>query len=363
MPPLLLHVFDGFRVGGTEIRTCNIINYLKGRFRHIVVSNNGNFEAARHVDKGINIKYVNFAARHPFYPLILAKIARVLRTVSPDLIIAYEWGAIDWAIASILFCSVSVLMTVEGFEESELFVQKRKRLLVRKVLYPKCSKVVVCSSKLFDIARNQWRIPQNRLIHIPNGVDCKRFQPRPKTVAGNDDVKLGIVASLIKLKNHIGLLKSLNQLSENHNWKLFVAGDGPERENLEQYCKKQGLTNRVHFMGHVNDTPRFLKDLDVFCLASITEQMPVSILEAMAVGLPIVSTDVGDVKQMVSEGNKPFIVPVGDRSEYVKALQRLIEDKTLRLKIGDANRRKCIKEYDEELMFKRYEDLYTSLIS
>ena len=362
LPPKILHVFDGFRVGGTEVRTCNVINHLGKRFRHVVVSNNGNFDAARHIEADIDVRYLHPKTTGGFYPKALLSICRALREISPDLMIAYEWGAIDWVLVSRLVGCCPTIMTVEGFEDSELFVQNRRRLLIRRLLYGRCDKVVVCSRTLYDIALEKWKLQPPRLLHIPNGVDCRKFTPSAETRGQTGEVRLGVVASLIKLKNHIKLLKCLAELSESVHFSLHIAGEGPERENLKQFCRESGLDEKVHFLGHVHDTPSFLKGLDIFCLASITEQMPMSVLEAMATGLPIVSTDVGDVKLMVSEENKPFITDLDDDTQYTQALKKLIGDRSLRTVIGRANRHKCLDLYDEQLMFKRYEELYTTCI-
>ena len=362
--PLILHVFDGFRVGGTEKRTCNIINYLQWRFRHIIVSNNGNFDAAKHIQSSIEIHYLHpKSIRNKFYPLNILEICRIIRDVRPDLMIACEWGAIDWVLANSLYRQCPVIMTVEGFEVSELFSQKKHRLFLRRILYRKCNRVVVCSRVLFRIALRSWKLKAPQLLHIPNGIDCRKFKPAPEKKSLSDETKLGIIASLIKLKNHRKLLKCIAELPQNMQISLYIAGDGPEFENLRKQCHDSGLDDCVHFLGHVDDTAFFLKGMDIFCLASDTEQMPMVVLEAMATELPIVSTDVGDVKEMLAEENRSFIVNKENDSLYTKALKKLIEDKSLRKSIGKANRQRCLSLYDGKLMFKRYEELYTSCIA
>lgn len=360
--PGILHVFDGFRVGGTELRTCNVINFMGKGFRHVIISNNGNFDAASLIKTDMDIDYIHPGTSRTPFPLSLARICRLLRSINADLMIAYEWGSIDWVLANCMVRSFPVIMTVEGFEDSELFVQKGKRLLVRRMLYQRCDRVVVCSRTLYRIAMDAWKLRPPRLLHIPNGVDCSRFAPANGVRDREKGVRLGIVASLIRLKNHIKLLSCLAELPETMSFSLYVAGDGPELDNLRRFCSERGLAHKVHFLGHVQDTDEFLKQLDIFCLSSITEQMPMAVLEAMATGLPVVSTDVGDVKLMVSEENRPFIVNSNDDGLYVRALKELIGSGPLRKELGMANRKRCLDLYDEQLMFKRYSELYNSCI-
>ena len=360
--PRILHVFDGFRVGGTELRTCNIINFLDKGFRHVIISNNGNFDAASLIKTDTDIDYIHPDTSRAPFPLSIARICRMLRSINADLMIAYEWGAIDWVLANCMARSRPMIMTVEGFEDSELFVQKRKRLMVRRLLYQRCDRVVVCSRTLYRIAMDEWKLRPPRLLYIPNGVDCSRFTPSARVRNQRREVRLGIIASLIKLKNHIKLLRCLKEVSDGLPFSLHVAGDGPELDNLRRFCRESGLADRVHFLGHVQDTEEFLKQIDIFCLSSITEQMPMVVLEAMATGLPVVSTDVGDVKLMVSEENRPFIVDSNDDGLYVRALKELIGSGPLRKDLGSANRQRCLELYDEQLMFKRYKDLYQSCV-
>lgn len=365
--PLIVHVFDGFRVGGTEVRTCHIINSMQNAYRHVVVSNNGDFSARALIDGSISIEYI-----HPLHitslPLIkrLASIASWLRDMAPQLLVAYEWGAIDWVIPNLFVKVCPTIMTIEGFEESELVEQNKRRAVLRRFFYKRCDKVVACSQVLIDIAIESWKVTEpGKLLHIPNGINCAKFSAHPQVNREkiNGFISLGIVASLIKLKNHHKLLQCVASVVKHVAVRLYIVGDGPERENLQRACRELGIAEYVIFTGLLRDPENILQQLDIFCLSSDTEQMPMVVLEAMATGLPIVSTDVGDVREMVAEENKDFIVDKSNTPLFVEKLLQLCVDKKLRQSIGLANYHKCRECYDEQLMFQRYRDLYSSLIS
>jgi glycosyltransferase involved in cell wall biosynthesis len=255
-------------------------------------------------------------------------------------------------------------MTVEGFEEAERSGEKIRRRLIRRLFYRRCERVVACSRVLCRLAKESWHVTEpGRVVHIPNGIDCARYaaEARIRSAPGDATV-LGVVGSLIKLKNHRKLLRCVAAVAAKQPVFLYVVGEGPEREDLEAYCRQLMIEDRVCFTGHLEDPSDALRKLDVFCLTSDTEQMPMAVLEAMAAGLPVVGTDVGDVREMVAVENERFVLPKDDEEEYVKALRELCERPTLREVTGRANYRKCCRDYDERLMLQRYADLYASVV-
>lgn len=361
--PKILHVFDGFRVGGTEVRTCSIINYLGSDYHHLIISSNGNFEAKSLIRDTVSIDYIqpDFVGKSRVG--ILYQISLLLKQIEPDLMVAYEWGAIDWVMVNSLLKVCPTLMTIEGFEETELFRQKKSRWLLRYLFYRRCAKVVACSDKLCELAGSSWKLTGDQVLHIPNGINCSRFLPVTEQEEESGGIILGIVASLIKLKNHQKLLKSMATLSGDFPVSLVVVGDGIERHNLEEQCQHLGITDRVNFVGHLQNPSSILQKLDIFCLPSDTEQMPMVVLEAMATGLPIAGTDVGDVKEMVASVNREFIVDHRDEEAFTLALVKLCRDEKLRKSVGQENLKKCQEFYDEQVMFQKYRSLYETTIA
>jgi glycosyltransferase involved in cell wall biosynthesis len=118
----------------------------------------------------------------------------------------------------------------------------------------------------------------------------------------------------------------------------------------------------VHLPGFVADPATVAGLFDVFALSSKSEQFPISVIEAMAAGLPVVAPAVGDVARMVAEENRPFIVPPGDERALRDALAELATDAVQRKRIGQANRARARKEYDEAAMIERYKALYWGLM-
>jgi glycosyltransferase involved in cell wall biosynthesis len=242
----------------------------------------------------------------------------------------------------------------DGFGPEEADRQLPRRVWTRR-LFLRGSTVVLPSRKLFGIASGVWRLPAQRLIYVPNGVDCSRFQSGG--VAQPGEPVIGTVAALRAEKNLARLIDAFAKVAERRPARLVIVGDGPEMAGLRQKVDGLGLADRVTFAGNRRDPEVLLPTFSVFALSSDTEQMPLSVLEAMAAGLPLAATDVGDVRTMVSPENAPFVV-AKDANALAGAIDALLERPDTAASVGAANARKARAEFDQSLMFAAYGRLF-----
>lgn len=353
----ILHVFHSFRVGGSETRTCQLINALGDAYRHTVVSLNGDFAARTLIASQHSVSFVHaegFSNRSYLSNAMTAR--RWLRSINPDLMIAHSWGGCEWLVGNALCKLCPDIFSIEGFDTDEAYSENPKRRIVRMLVAKRVSALHACSLKLRNQARYSWHAADSRTHYIPNGVDVTRFHPDGERATGRSLI-VGSVGSLIEVKNHRLLIEAFARL-ECCDAVLWIVGEGPERAALQEQVCAAGLGNRVTFMGHSDDPAPIVRQFDVFCLSSRSEQMPIAVIEAMASGLPIVSTDVGDVKEMVTESNRSFIVPPNDPDAYSRALATLLGDEALRAAIGAENRKRCEDEFGFDLMVRRHRELY-----
>ncbi len=214
------------------------------------------------------------------------------------------------------------------------------------------------------------RFPSSKVHVIRNGVDCRRFVPDPEARhavraelgLSSETPLVGIVAALRPEKNHAMLLEVASKIRQrlaNVHW--LIVGDGPERAGLESLAASQGIADRVHFLGTRGDTERILAGLDLFTLCSLNEASPVSILEALACGVPVVATDVGSVKESIVDGKTGRLVPSGDREAMTAAVESLLGNSETRHRMGEAGRRHVCQTGSLESMVHGYQELMTSL--
>ena len=144
--------------------------------------------------------------------------------------------------------------------------------------------------------------------------------------------------------------------------RLVIVGDGPERDNLEKLADDLDIADRTLFVGRQRSPETFLEQLDIFALTSDTEQMPYCLIEAMAAGLPVMATDVGDVKSMLPGANQVFVAKPDDTMAQRASLACLIGRPEVRRSLGELNRKHAKKHFDRDVMLNQYIDLFASLL-
>jgi glycosyltransferase involved in cell wall biosynthesis len=355
--PLILHIFPSFAVGGAQVRFAALANRFGPRWRHVIASLDGRVECAQRLGPHVPFTLLQRPLPRGLDPLqAVWSVRGLLRRINPAVLVTSNWGSIEWAMANLLPPRLRHIHTEDGFGPDEAAGQKSRRILTRRVVL-RWSEVALPSRVLLDAARSIWRLPEARLHHIPNGLDLCRFRPdgpAAEVRVPGEGPLIGTVAALRAEKNLGRLLRACALLRrEGRSLRLLVVGDGPERSALEALAHELGLADAVLFAGHLPDPAEAYRAMDIFALSSDTEQMPFSVMEAMATGLPVASTDVGDVRVMLP-GEAMALVAARDEGALAGAIRPLLDDAGLRLRLGAANRAKAERDYDEETMFQAY---------
>ncbi|NYE56952.1 glycosyltransferase family 4 protein [Carboxydothermus ferrireducens] len=207
---------------------------------------------------------------------------------------------------------------------------------------------------------------KEKLTYIPNGLPeiiTKKGKLRQE-LGISDEIKIvGTVFRLAPPKDLELLLKTAEMVIKNWDRVVFVVvGDGPQKEWLRAEILKRGLSEKIHLLGHREDVYDLLGDFNVFTLFSRHEGLPVSILEAMAAGLPVVASKVGGIPELVYEGENGFLVDEGDAEKAFHAIISLLQDGELRFKMGKRSFSIYSENYTVEKMVSSYDCLYKKLL-
>ena len=373
--PHLLHLHSTFDAGGKERRSTSLINRFGHALEHSIVSAQpGALGARAQLDPRLAVHFPS-----DFPPLAGRFGVRRLQTLARamqgfDLILTYNWGAMDAAMAHALFAPTLGLAPLihheDGFNADEAQRLKPTRNWYRRVALARASALIVPSRQLERVALDVWHQPAGRVHRIGNGIPVKDYAPArskrvrpdalPRVVKRPGEKWLGTLAGLRPVKALPRLVRAFHALPE--EWQLVIVGEGPERDALRDSALELGLAHRVHLPGFVPDPARVVGLFDLFALASDSEQFPLSVVEAMAGGLAIAAPAVGDIAAMVAEENRRFITEPGDEAALAAALATLAGDAALRRTLGEANRTKARTAFDEATMVAAYVALYGAVI-
>ena len=360
----ILHAHSTFALGGKEARAVRLMNAFGDRAEHAVISSvEGALSARAAIDRGIAVTFPTDLPPLAGRPSLvrLARLARTMRRF--DLVLSYNWGAFDAVMARRLFGGPPLVHHEDGFNQDEAERLNAKRNLYRRIGLGAAYRLVVPSKRLEKIVLGAWGQQAGRVERIANGVAIDRFtQPVAEdAIPGlhhrEGEVVIGTIAGLRAVKNLPRLVRAFAAMNMK-NARLVIVGEGPESEAIVAEARRCGVADRLVLPGFLADAARYAARFDIFALSSDSEQFPISLVEAMAAGLPAVATAVGDVPAMVSADNRPLIVSPADEAAFAAALDTLAERPDLRRSIGRANRERAEAEYDEQDMIVRYARLY-----
>ena len=368
-PVNILHLHSSFDLGGKEARAVRLMNAFGDRARHTIVSGVPDALGAREsIAQGIRYEI----AQNP--PPLTGKpsvkryeaIAQYMRRF--DLVLTYNWGAIDGVMARRAFSKGAppIVHHEDGFNADEAGGLKIERNIYRRLALGAAHALVVPSEVLEGIALNIWKQPRARVHRIVNGIGTAHYaqKPEPKAIPGftrnAKEVVIGALAGLREVKDLTALVRAVGGVSG--RVRLVIVGEGPERANILQAAAAMGMADKLVLPGFLDRPYRYICHFDMLAVSSRSEQFPISVVEAMAAGLPIASYPVGDLKRMVAPENLPFVTDIANEVRLRDVLQALVADPALRASVGAANQAMARAEFDEAVMIARYRTLYEDAI-
>ena len=364
-PVRILHLHSSFDLGGKEARSIQLMNAWGKRARHVIVSGvDGATGARERIGKHVDYEIAQVPPPLTGKPSVgrYEAIARYMREF--DLVLTYNWGAIDGVMARRAFGKgvPPVVHHEDGFNADEADGLKIERNIYRRFALGAAHALVVPSTTLEAIALKVWKQAAAKVRRIANGIRTELYaaEPRRGAIPGfaraEGEVVIGAVAGLRDVKNRPALIRAAGGLSG--KFRIVIVGEGPDRQAIVDAAAAMGLSNQVVLPGFLPRPYEFMRLFDILAVSSKSEQFPVSVIEAMAAGLPVASLPVGDVKRMLAADNAQFVAEWPTEVRLRDVIQALIDHPDIRAQVGAANRAKAVAEYDEATMVARYAALY-----
>jgi glycosyltransferase involved in cell wall biosynthesis len=232
--------------------------------------------------------------------------------------------------------------------------------------------VITVSNRIRQQVVGSGLVPDEKAVAIQNGIDLGPFLAtgdqseslRAEFGCGPEDVLIVTVGRLVWFKGLDILLDAIPSIAApTGRAKFVIVGDGPLRKPLLEQVTRLSLGDRVQFTGERRDVPAVLAAADVFVLPSVSEGLPISILEAMAAAVPVIATDVGGVPELVMDGETGVLVPARNKDALARAISRLAADPALRRRMGERGRERVMANFSSSAMVQHTYGLYCSLLS
>jgi glycosyltransferase involved in cell wall biosynthesis len=244
-------------------------------------------------------------------------------------------------------------------------------MLANRLLLERRDRVVAVGKSVRRALIDNEGIPARHVKVIYNGIPLDPFmrgapdrgELRQEMQVGPHDFVVMQVARLDPLKDHPAALQVLERmLQRRHDARLVFVGEGPEFHSLLEMVRRRSLEPYVRFLGLRNDVPRLLAAADACILTSVSEGIPLTLIEGMAAGLPVVATDVGGVPEVVADGQTGFLTPRGDHAAFCDRLLQLADSPALRMEMGRLGRERALRMFSESQMHAAYQRLYEEML-
>jgi glycosyltransferase involved in cell wall biosynthesis len=367
--PTVCQVLHGLWVGGAEVLAARLARNLTGTCRFVFVCLDKLGSLGQELrNEGFPVHVLN---RRPGFDWNCSRrLADLLRRERADVVHAHQYTPFFYAMMGrLLYRRPPVLFTEHGRHQPDY--PRRKRIFANRLLLKGRDRVVGVGKAVQKALIQNEGIPAERVEVIYNGINLAPFANgtanrdalRQEIGVGARDLVILQVARLDYLKDHATAIRTLGHVVQRRpQTKLVLVGEGPERGSIQEAVRRQGLESHVRFLGLRNDVARLLPSADVFLLTSISEGIPLTVIEAMAAGLPVVATNVGGLAEVVEEGHSGLLAAAGDDWGLAQHLLHLAGDPALGEQMGKWGKARAYQTFAEDQMHGQYVQLYQEML-
>lgn len=291
------------------------------------------------------------------------KLARFLREMKIDIIHTHNTQPfIDGTLAALL----AGVKTIVHTDHSRTFPDKKRYMIAERILSVFAHKIIGVSDSVVHNLMHYEKITPGKVLTIHNGINAAEYDINVDRVKRRRELGLDDTSPVLGISSRLSYVKGINYLLEamcdirkiHEDVSLIIIGDGPQKKELEQQTEALGLQRHVHSLGEIVKIQPLLKIFDIFVLPSLSEGMPICLLEAMASGCPIVTTNVGGIPEMIENGKNGFLVRPADSKALSSAILYLLEHEQVRNSLVIEGKRVVRERFSALKMTKTYEQLY-----
>jgi len=350
----ILYILSVLERGGTEQQLYNLIKHMKPNATLVSIGGSGPWEQEF---RDLGIEVIPLKRRGKADVSRIFQLVRIIRSGDYDIVHMFIDNVPGiYGHLAVLIAGHPRFITGEraSILAQPAWYRSFKRLFLRRV---RC--ITVNSQKSFNLLVDLKLAKPAQVRYIPNGIDLDRFIPKTQE---SNPLTIGMVGSLRAVKNPTLFVHAAARiLQQQPDVRFMHIGGGEMLTEMRALAHHLHIDHAVTFCGLRTDVPDLLRQFDIFVLTSNSEGTPNAIMEAMAVGLPVVATDVGDVGKFIIPGENGYIVPTGDLDHLVERIEALIVNADLRRRMGQVSRER-IQAYGLSQMAVQYEAVYAQVM-
>lgn len=366
----ILHIYQNSKIGGVQQQLLSLLKaYNRERFNPIFCCLGPKEEIGKEIEgTGIEFIPLNKLRYNRFSPGIVLELHRLMKKKQIHVVRTHRYRSNLYGRLAAFLAGVPVI--IASVHDNYRTDKRPKRRIMNRILSKITDKIVAVSEDVKEDIMRYDRIDPSKIEVIPNGIDVERFNPEKNTTdirkefsLEEDDIVIGFIGRIVTAKGLEYLLDALPYLKgEFKSIKFLIVGEGSLVEELKERAKKNNIFDNILFTGKRRDIPEILASINIFVMPSIAEGFPNALLEAMAMGKPIVTTEVGGIPEIVKNGFNGLLVPPRDTVSLSKAIKELISNDRLAAKLGQAARDLVHDNLSIKAIAQKWQSLYLSIL-
>jgi len=362
-------VLFSLKVAGAEMLAARIARRLSDSYRFVFACLEEKGPLGEQLrDEGFTVHVLD--KRPGVDPRAAKRLRSLINEECVDLVHAHQYGPFFYAtMARLPQKRPSVLLTEHGRSHPDY--PRRGHFLANRLLLGKHDRLVAVGQSVRKALIDNEGFPPGRVEVVYNGIDEDRFsaavpdrdEVRREMGVGQGDLVIVQVARLDPIKDHVTAIRAIARVANRRSdIQLVLVGDGPESEAIEALIRELGVEGQIRCLGRRDDIARLLGAADFMLLTSHSEGIPLTLIEGMAAGLPVVATRVGGVPEVVEEGRTGLLAPAGDEGALADQILQMAADRGLQERMGRAGRERARLMFTEDRMITTYEAIYREMI-
>ncbi len=353
----IIHVISELNYGGAERLLLDLgrkIDKSKFDFQVVTIGRGGKLVRDFNVAE---IKVTVISKHFKGDWTVVRRLKQFFKQEKPDIVHLHLFGGEFWGGWAAKLAKVPVIIGTKHDVLPDPFIKKILLGQVRKFY----SRIVAISNASRDFLVKFNKYPGEKITVIYNGIDMSKFSKEAPPILRHDKVTFCSVGRLVPLKNHRTLVRACKYLKRD-DWQLYLVGDGSERSKLQEMVTQQKMEEKILFTGFIPDIREYLEKSDVFVLASRSEGMGLSVIEAAALGKFVVASRVGGVPEIITDGVNGRMFEPNDLESLVNIMNWIFTHRDEAQKMAVKLQSRVHEKFDINLLIKEYENLYQWLV-